>query len=259
MLIGIISACAEQTGRHGGGRPRRRDHLRVCGADVAAETHIFAPGGSSPRVRSRPESTAGNEPLPGIISACAEQTMFSCACCRVFSDHLRVCGADAGMSPAVRRRSGSSPRVRSRHLVLGAPGQPRGIISACAEQTSSRWRTCCFCWDHLRVCGADRRVARLRPQMRGSSPRVRSRRRVWRNIRSPRGIISACAEQTTSDCGRRQHTWDHLRVCGADSNALPMPLHAEGSSPRVRSRLRPCAPVGRAWGIISACAEQTRI
>ena len=50
---GITSACAEQTVR---GRPsvrRRRDHLRVCGADEVAQANEKVDVGSPPRVRSR--------------------------------------------------------------------------------------------------------------------------------------------------------------------------------------------------------------
>ena len=73
-LIGIISACAEQTR----GRRRRRkstgDHLRVCGADQRLLVVCVSPLGSSPRVRSRPRTVGKAFTSRGIISACAEQT-----------------------------------------------------------------------------------------------------------------------------------------------------------------------------------------
>ena len=107
------------------------------------------------------------------------------------------------------------------------------------------------------MCGADPSGASTGRIRIGSSPRVRSRRRrhgfVFRRV----GIISACAEQTRKPGCSPRTCWDHLRVCGADAEAEPLPARREGSSPRVRSR-HVHVRVGFGWrGIISACAEQT--
>ena len=70
-------------------------------------------------------------------------------------DHLRVCGADSGVTATVDDEPGSSPRVRSRldeHSVLQTL---EGIISACAEQTKFTQGLPEYTKDHLRVCGAD--------------------------------------------------------------------------------------------------------
>ena len=113
-LLGIISACAEQTliGYANGGL--LRDHLRVCGADRKPYDYLSRRWGSSPRVRSRPADSAGRHRVPGIISACAEQT---CRLSRLWlspGDHLRVCGADNPVCRPTSYAMGSSPRVRSR-------------------------------------------------------------------------------------------------------------------------------------------------
>ena len=75
--------------------------------------------------------TAGD----GIISACAEQTVQATEPLRLDWDHLRVCGADDDAGTRVFHALGSSPRVRSRQLRSAVTYTPRGIISACAEQT----------------------------------------------------------------------------------------------------------------------------
>ena len=257
-VLGIISACAEQT-------PIVRltwmtawDHLRVCGADYRQSTGRELPVGSSPRVRSRPRPLHSVQGGGGIISACAEQTWFGCAACDVCGDHLRVCGADFNQMPDNEWDAGSSPRVRSRlgddlHALMQG-----GIISACAEQTVPAARRATRGWDHLRVCGADPAIVTGIGHLRGSSPRVRSRR-----VRPPfrgndLGIISACAEQTLWQCYVIRSAWDHLRVCGADEGQTGIVNGELGSSPRVRSRPRLVvngSPPGR---IISACAEQTQ-
>ena len=50
-------------------------------------------------------------------------------------DHLRVCGADHNYPLVFGDGAGSPPRVRSRRCRSIRPGAPRGITSACAEQT----------------------------------------------------------------------------------------------------------------------------
>ena len=132
---GIISACAEQTPASMAWRSERRDHLRVCGADVGRVVPDDSEEGSSPRVRSRRPKRRAPMAGRGVISACAEQTARSYRFRPAPRDHLRVCGADS-----VGRCCGPS-----------------------------------WTWDHLRVCGADIERQFGRIQNRGSSPRVRSR------------------------------------------------------------------------------------
>ena len=92
---------------------------------------------------------------------------------------------------------------------------------------------------------------------RGSPPRVRSR--PWPDSLTRRtvGITSACAEQTRPTITRRNLTWDHLRVCGADGRHWVGTPAARGSPPRVRSRRVCVAQSRKRGGITSACAEQT--
>ena len=92
--IGIISACAEQTGTVDGPCRHPPDHLRVCGADCSSTLSAVCIAGSSPRVRSRPAAPSGAGSTRRIISACAEQTFQTVVFRRDRRDHLRVCGAD---------------------------------------------------------------------------------------------------------------------------------------------------------------------
>ena len=213
--------------------------------------------GSSPRVRSRHDLDGHGHVPVGIISACAEQTSLLKHATRFLRDHLRVCGADLRGLIGVPTADGSSPRVRSRPEVDAQLVHEEGIISACAEQTPDSCPVGAFSWDHLRVCGADGLGEGRFPSHRGSSPRVRSRQRCVERAEIAGGIISACAEQTTTSAPSSHPRRDHLRVCGADSGRPKWPGALAGSSPRVRSRqlLRVAAP--RMEGIISACAEQT--
>ena len=154
-VLGIISACAEQTRRPRWSALGRRDHLRVCGADSHRVAAFLLPTGSSPRVRSRRDQGAARGDQDGIISACAEQTRRPEHALSNIRDHLRVCGADKDADMANRLSAGSSPRVRSRPVKAGGACFGVRIISACAEQTRPRGSSWRPRRDHLRVCGAD--------------------------------------------------------------------------------------------------------
>ena len=166
---GITSACAEQTNGSTTDAPRRRDHLRVCGADARTVMSPEDMLGSPPRVRSRHGLPVSGACPPRITSACAEQTYPRPAPQIIRRDHLRVCGADIVAMPANGLLMGSPPRVRSRHRHGGRYAGGRGITSACAEQT--RWATMIgsHAGDHLRVCGADD-IAAIVHASTGGSP-----------------------------------------------------------------------------------------
>ena len=194
--MGITSACAEQTYPRPAPQIIRRDHLRVCGADILLHPYEPHTVGSPPRVRSRLENRIEVTHASGITSACAEQTGRRDRFGYPSGDHLRVCGADVGIGLMDARGLGSPPRVRSRRVARPPYRTEMGITSACAEQTATFLCSTCRCRDHLRVCGADTSLSRMSPGRgdhlrvcgadgiphvevragQGSPPRVRSRR-----------------------------------------------------------------------------------
>ena len=107
------------------------------------------------------------------------------------------------------------------------------------------------------MCGADDGEGRWVKSIRGSPPRVRSRRTSPRPPGPRPGITSACAEQTTSTRTSWNNPRDHLRVCGADEFIIMLDVWQSGSPPRVRSRLHKHTHHAQCVGITSACAEQT--
>ena len=88
-------------------------------------------------MRSRLPDSMSADVATGIISACAEQTLWQRSVTRSTWDHLRVCGADLVWFWLMARDWGSSPRVRSRPEFNNAQILNMRIISACAEQTSN--------------------------------------------------------------------------------------------------------------------------
>ena len=173
---------------------------------------------------------------PGITSACAEQTSYEPHTCMKHGDHLRVCGADFSQTATDGLQQGSPPRVRSRRQQPPRRHGRPGITSACAEQTMARLTNAENRGDHLRVCGADKTDDYPSQLDLGSPPRVRSRRTPLGRHPGRTGITSACAEQTRMRCAKPQARWDHLRVCGADSESMWQRPYKRGSPPRVRSR-----------------------
>ena len=254
---GITSACAEQTSNASSNALTWRDHLRVCGADAHYAPAGEAPPGSPPRVRSRLQRQHQLQQGTGITSACAEQTATCSTAASSKGDHLRVCGADNALGAAGVVTLGSPPRVRSRPQRPDLHIGPRGITSACAEQTRAPCPPPARSWDHLRVCGADAPPTSLRMMPLGSPPRVRSRRHQETHVSLAVGITSACAEQTVRGRPSVRRRRDHLRVCGADAAPPLMPLSFLGSPPRVRSRHLGIELPVFIPGITSACAEQT--
>ena len=223
---------------------------------------------------SRPRSCRRSHRRRGITSACAEQTAANTSPHSSTTDHLRVCGADSsgvvrsrdhlrvcGADARVHQRQhgqvGSPPRVRSRRQGAGQCDPRRGITSACAEQTDQATGDRRPYGDHLRVCGADSDKFDVSVDALGSPPRVWSRRAALRDVPADTGITSACAEQTSAGFRRSGRCWDHLRVCGADTNAATANMPGRGLPPRVRSRRRSPRKVHVSMGITSACAEQT--
>ena len=92
---------------------------------------------------------------------------------------------------------------------------------------------------------------------RGSSPRVRGKRRIRVRRRRISGLIPACAGKTMRVRGRRPERGAHPRVCGENSTIAFVVSAALGSSPRVRGKplitlFKSCVP-----RLIPACAGKT--
>ena len=149
-------------------------------------------------------------------------------------DHPRVCGEHAGFRHPLRRRRGSSPRVRGTLTVLHGRRVVERIIPACAGNTSRRRSASGRTWDHPRVCGEHIGIKTIPGHVIGSSPRVRGTPGETFSMPWSLGIIPACAGNTFSLPVLVNLHWDHPRVCG-EHGRLPVGWgRCKGSSPRVR-------------------------
>lgn len=129
----------------------------------------------------------------------------------------RVRRAGGGGRKGERRRSGSTPRVRSRWSAYQDDLASRGVNPACAERTACSRNGYRFEGEHLRVCGADPLMARLMVPMSRSSPRVRSGPRPADPTQHQHRINPARAEQVPVFVSGVSTDGDQPRACGAGS------------------------------------------
>ncbi len=173
----IIPACAGDTESSLIAQLSVTDHPRVCGAQYTEVPAAEVAGGSSPRVR-------GDRGCP---SAGASLDL----------DHPRVRGGHVSCRCISCRIPGSSPRVRGKLWLPQQNHQRRRIISACAGDTSCRYRQHRWPTDHPRGCGGHGPLPALAVQVSGSSPRVRGTHLPEPGAQSSARIIPACAGNTS--------------------------------------------------------------
>ena len=233
----IIPASAGQTSSSVAIPAPSPDHPRECGANAADLYNSRNARGSSPRVRGKLLRIAGVFPGGRIIPASAGQTLMSAVLVPNFTDHPRECGANSPGAAPVPSSTGSSPRVRGKHMLVEPVCSTARIIPASAGQTL---------WN----AGASIISG-------GSSPRVRGKPLGYNDKRQSDRIIPASAGQTHTRVRSRPDSTDHPRECGANEH-VEGGLHVvSGSSPRVRGKRFQLALVFQRLRIIPASAGQT--
>ena len=236
--VGIIPACAGNTTQATHCKRRPRDHPRMCGEHLVDGASRTFRAGSSPHVRGTRAMGRYNAMSWGIIPACAGNTR-----------DLRT---------GRHRFAGSSPHVRGTLAESTEDVQRLGIIPACAGNTSNATCSTCGGGDHPRMCGEHYTalIALLRDW--GSSPHVRGTLTSFFGLISLSSIIPACAGNTGGVGVVDAHLRDHPRMCGEHPVEYRCAYAELGSSPHVRGTH---FDTPRSWyyfGIIPACAGNTR-
>ena len=132
----IIPARAGQTHSRQPSSRRLSDHPRACGANQWAKEYQTISDGSSPRVRGKLAVEDLYVPAVRIIPARAGQTGIRAPSPTACTDHPRACGANTWSKLTVIPPSGSSPRVRGKHVHRIRIGFLVRIIPARAGQTT---------------------------------------------------------------------------------------------------------------------------
>ena len=171
-----------------------------------------------------------------IIPASAGQTTAATHAQRRNTDHPRECGANISFFTSTIIITGSSPRVRGKHMGHGIPRYCTRIIPASAGQTPARHVYEHPETDHPRECGANTPRSAWLIFRVGSSPRVRGKPYGHTFLAVELRIIPASAGQTGLAIPFFAAMADHPRECGANMWYSIAVVAFAGSSPRVRGK-----------------------
>ena len=112
---------------------------------------------------------------------------------------------------------------------------------------------------HPRVCGENHLQPVWHPNNRGSSPRMRGKRRPHSGSGTCTGLIPAYAGKTPTGAGAGASQSAHPRVCGENIFSFIEFQGNLGSSPRMRGKRKyPCIP-RTSSRLIPAYAGKTRV
>ena len=210
----LIPACAGKTSVSEKCGSCAAAHPRVCGENVAWSSRAMMPSGSSPRVRGKPISTYRDLYNARLIPACAGKTQQRSSIWTTRTAHPRVCGENRQSPSWMDAAWGSSPRVRGKRAWWPRPSNHRRLIPACAGKTFPQRAEARSQWAHPRVCGENNNGLSKCTPVRGSSPRVRGKRRRSNRRRVVKGLIPACAGKTKEVLMEKNSKTAHPRVCG---------------------------------------------
>ena len=213
--------------------------------------------GSSPHARGARRGYTLFELTPRLIPACAGSTQHRNPEAHRITAHPRMRGEHRLPGAVVATMDGSSPHARGALRDGFHPGDPCGLIPACAGSTEKVVPAEATSGAHPRMRGEHLKHRRSESPNMGSSPHARGARRRWRACDVPAGLIPACAGSTPSSprrqCAPEAHPrmrGEHSSLLGAVSPPLGSSPHARGARNRRRVR-RPHA------GLIPACAGNT--
>ena len=207
------------------------------GEHIRRRMAIHLRGGSSPHARGTLAAYPSRSRYSGIIPACAGNTDFVVGFGVACEDHPRMRGEHRFFSNQYAAAQGSSPHARGTPKCPNRHAGNRGIIPACAGNTSP-WRC-----SNSSSCG--------------SSPHARGTQEIIGHSSSLMGIIPACAGNTQLLAELGTIYGDHPRMRGEHCVPAAMLRCCWGSSPHARgTRIRKSITI-RSDGIIPACAGNT--
>ena len=173
-----------------------RAHPRVCGENKVAIHGVLDAIGSSPRVRGKRIFLELSIFEHGLIPAHAGKTFLETPVVGLSWAHPRACGENGVRGCRALAESGSSPRMRGKHL-WRAPDHPgRRLIPAHAGKTSQDALPVSIFKAHPRACGENRLSSCMLGGGAGSSPRMRGKPRQPSADRLSTGLIPAHAGKT---------------------------------------------------------------
>ncbi len=213
--------------------------------------------GSSPRLRGTPLVVHFAVPHGRFIPAFAGNTIDPDRGYRARPVHPRVCGEHRAWVPQMRRRVGSSPRLRGTPGDSAAGGRALRFIPAFAGNTSSAPQARHRPSVHPRVCGEHTATGTRDATSVGSSPRLRGTRSISHSCSARCRFIPAFAGNTPPVIIQGRGWPVHPRVCGEHCGIRTETVSNFGSSPRLRGTPAVTQRHVYGWRFIPAFAGNT--
>ena len=193
----------------------------------------------------------------GIIPACAGNTRLATRQTQWKRDHPRMRGEHGGWNGNLDLDKGSSPHARGTPRLVIDQGVSDRIIPACAGNTKPHRRSPAPTPDHPRMRGEHIRIGTVILRDEGSSPHARGTPAIKAAIKDGRGIIPACAGNTSGRWHGNVYRWDHPRMRGEHSIAFLTICVIAGLSPHARGTPGLIDEGYTGSRIIPACAGNT--
>ena len=151
-------------------------------------------------------------------------------------EHPRACGENALCRRLRSLLSGTSPRMRGKHLEgCGFPDEA-GNIPAHAGKTASLLVLPCLMTEHPRACGENPPVRALSGVIGGTSPRMRGKHPIHVFQHCHQRNIPAHAGKTLLAGSICSSSREHPRACGENGPVASWRPKPCGTSPRMRGK-----------------------
>ena len=152
-------------------------HPRACGENLEPSPRVRGKRGSSPRMRGKQSYEEFTEHMLGLIPAHAGKTQSREHDRLSDRAHPRACGENCDATIARRWPAGSSPRMRGKPYANAIHWGRKGLIPAHAGKTPLAPARPILAPAHPRACGENIAPGEGMPLTKGSSPRMRGKRR----------------------------------------------------------------------------------
>ena len=198
---GLIPAYAGKTQQHECDAAQSSAHPRVCGENPVSSNRAAVTRGSSPRMRGKRAGPGRSGGPCGLIPAYAGKTRVGAGSVSARSAHPRVCGENLPKALPMISAAGSSPRMRGKPRSVGGIWKVSRLIPAYAGKTGRVIGMLITGRAHPRVCGENLTGPCVPCRPRGSSPRMRGKRKSRCRCRDETGLIPAYAGKTARRAG----------------------------------------------------------
>ena len=175
------------------------EHPRACGENRRGTARASGAGGTSPRMRGKPNGPPQLTSIKRNIPAHAGKTSAASAADAMLAEHPRACGENHHNPPHATLGPGTSPRMRGkpRQQQLGSVSARN--IPAHAGKTTRNYGNIGGHEEHPRACGENDPPYGIDFHTNGTSPRMRGKPQPTGHPATPARNIPAHAGKTPGE------------------------------------------------------------